>query len=253
MRLLITRPEEDGSRLAERIEALGHQPVMLPLLDIAFPELPHVPLGGVQALIATSRNALRALRRNGAFVEARGLPIYCVGEATADFAGQLGFADIRAGAGTAKDLAPLIARTAKPGDGALLYLTGEQIAFDLAGVLAALRFEVIRVIVYAAQEHDGAAAQLAAHLHAGVEGAVLMSPRTAQIFAALIEAAPAADIRGLTCYCYSQAVAKPLEHIQGLRLSIAARPAEADLLMLIGNARPAIAAPHLSDELLGKS
>ena len=253
MRLLITRPEEDSGHLAERIGTLGHEPVVLPLLDIVFPELPPLKLDDVQGLIATSRNALRGLRRNGAFCAARALPVYCVGTATADYAAQLGFVDIRTGAGTARDLVPLIARTARPGAGALLYLTGELIAFDLATALGSLDFGVTRVIIYAAEGCTGAGPALAAQLDAGLDGVLLMSPRTSQIFAALVERAPAAEIRGLTCYCYSQAVAKPLEHIDGLRLSVATRPTEADLLALIGRGAAKMATSRPSDELLGKS
>ena len=253
MRLLITRPEEDGGRLAERIGALGHEPVLLPLLDISFRGLAPLPLEGVQALIATSRNALRGLRRNASFMEARALLVYCVGGATADYAEQLGFSAIQTGAGTAKDLVPLIIRDARPEAGALLYLTGEQIAFDLAAALSPMQFDVVRVIVYSAEGNAAAAPLLADHLGVGLDGVLLMSARTSEVFASLIQTMPVTDIRGLTCYCYSQAVAKPLEHIKGLHLAIAVRPTEADLLGLIRNGTAKAATRHRSDELLGKS
>jgi uroporphyrinogen-III synthase len=253
MRLLITRPQEDGGRLAEQLCDLGHEPVVLPLIEIAYAELPELPLDGVQALIATSRNALRGLRRNAAFVAAKDLPVYAVGDATAAFATDLGFTDVRTGAGTAKDLAPLIARTAKPGGGTLLYLTGEDIAFDLAGVLAALRFDIRRIVLYAARKNAEARQSLSANLSGGLDGVLLMSQRTSQFFAELLPTLPPGYIRGLTCYCYSQAVAKPLEHIEGLRLFVASRPRQADLLALIGPGITVSAISETSDELLGKS
>jgi uroporphyrinogen-III synthase len=237
MRLLITRPEEDGSRLAERLAKLGHEPVLLPLLTIGFPELPPLELGGVQALIATSRNALRGLARNTAFAAAKALPIYCVGEATAAMAAESGFTDIREGPGTARELAPAIAATAQADGGALLYLTGEQIAFDLAGALGEAGFDIRRVVVYKAEANREAGPAVAAQLKAGLDGALLMSPRTAQIFAALWRELPARSTRDLTCYCYSQSVADALEEADGLRVAIAARPLEADLLALIGMGR----------------
>ena len=253
MRLLITRPEEDGSRLADRLVALGHEPVMLPLLTLIFPEQPALPLAGVQALIATSRNALRGLARNAAFDAAKAVPIYCVGDATAAFAAELGFADIRIGAGSAVDLAALITATARPYAGALLYLTGEQVAFDLASELSAQDFEVRRIVLYRAEANTEAGSALAAHLRAGIDGVILMSPRTAEIFAALYSALPARDIRGLTSYCYSKSVAKPLEDRPALHLSVAARPTETDLLALIGPAPSIASVANRSDELLGKS
>jgi uroporphyrinogen-III synthase len=238
MRLLITRPEEDGSRLAERLAALGHEPVLLPLIEIVYSDVPPLPLGGVQALIATSRNALRGLARNGVFGAAKRLPVYCVGEATAALADELGFRDIRIGEGTARDLAPLIARTARPDAGALLYLTGDHIAFDLAGVLSALRFTIRRIVLYRAVENPDSAPALAAYLSNAPAGVVLMSPRTAEIFAGLLSTIDQSAIRDVTCYCYSPAVAKPLEDFKGLHLLIAARPAEADLFSLIGSGGP---------------
>jgi uroporphyrinogen-III synthase len=235
MRLLITRPEEDGSRLAERLAMLGHEPVLLPLIEIAYLDVPALALGGVQALIATSRNALRALTRNEAFGAATALPIYCVGEGTAALAGELGFSDIHTGEGFGRDLVPLIARTARPDSGTLLHITGEHIAFDLAAVLSALRFDIRRTILYRAVENSDAAPALAAYLRDRPGGVILMSPRTAEIFAGLLTTIGQAAIRDLTCYCYSHAVAKPLEDFKGLRLLVAARPAEADLLSLIGD------------------
>jgi uroporphyrinogen-III synthase len=215
--------------------------------------LPPISLDGVHALIATSRNALRGLRRNAAFGEARRLPVYTVGQATAAYAADLGFFDIRLGAGTGRDLAALIARTARPGAGTMLYLTGEHIAFDLAGALAPEGYDISRSVVYAALENPAAGADFARHLQAGIDGAILMSPRAAQIFATLLAGAPAGDIRGMTCYCYSQGVVKPLAHIEGLRLSVAARPTEADLLALIGTVALPGSVSRPSDELLGKS
>jgi uroporphyrinogen-III synthase len=235
MRLLITRPEEDGERLAQALRARGHEPVMLPLMDIVPRPLGPLPLAGVQALIATSRNALRALADNAAFAAAKRLPVYCVGEASAALAEKLGFKDVRTGSGTAKDLVPLIARTAKLQGGTLLYLTGEQIAFDLLPVLSALRFDVRRIVIYASEENSHDPDALGDILRAGLDGVVLMSPRTAQIFARLFQSAGGADIRDLTCYCYSQAVARPLEHIDRLRIYVARQPQEGDLLALIGD------------------
>jgi uroporphyrinogen-III synthase len=252
MRLLITRPEEDGSRFAERLTALGHEPVLLPLISIVYSDAQLPPLGGVQALIATSRNALRGLAGTAAFGRAKHLPVYCVGEATASLAGDLGFRDIRPGEGTAKDLVPLIARTCRPDAGALFYLTGEHIAFDLSAVLVALRFTVRRAILYHAVENPDAAAALAAYLRHGPSGVILMSPRTAEIFAGHLKTIGQSAIRDMTCYCYSQAVAKPLEGFEGLRLLIAARPVEADLLDLLGDGAMVQARNAVTDEALGK-
>jgi len=238
MRLVVTRPLDDAKRQAAKLTALGHEPVIHPLLEIVYPPLTPLALGGVQALIATSRNALRGLSRNGSFDASKRLPIYCVGEHTADFARRLGFSQIVSGKGTAMDLAPLIIRAVKPASGALLYLTGETLAFDLETPLIAAGFAVPRLIVYEAREIGRVgAAQLAERLGGGVDGVILMSPRTASIFADLIKSFKLErEARAITCYCYSNAIAKPLREIEGLTTAISSHPTEKHMLALIGPA-----------------
>ena len=116
MRVLITRPEPDAAYEAELIAARGHQPVLAPLLEIEFCKAA-LPLAGAYGLIVTSRNALRALAAHPDRVAASRLPLYAVGEATAEAAWELGFAEVTAGPGTAEGLAALIARDVAPGAG----------------------------------------------------------------------------------------------------------------------------------------
>ena len=254
MKLLITRPAEDAKRQAVPFEALGHEVVIRPLMEVVFPRLTPLRLQGVQGLIATSRNALRGLARNGTFEAAKCLPTFCVGEATASFARELGFTHVVAGKGAAKDLIPLITYSTVPEAGALLYITGQHLAFDLEKPLKTKGYAVPRVIVYEAREADkNTMTAFADSLRQGTEGIVLMSPRTSEICVKAIkqfklerEAATA------TCYCYSGAVARPMREIDGMSIAIACSPTEADLLELIGPA--AFQGKALADlkEALGK-
>jgi uroporphyrinogen-III synthase len=61
MRLLVTRPEPDALKLGAVLEEMGHEATVEPLLSVSFDDAEPVDLDGAQALIATSRNALRAL------------------------------------------------------------------------------------------------------------------------------------------------------------------------------------------------
>lgn len=231
MRIIITRPVEDAESLAAGLRAQGHEPLIHPLLEIAFPTLAPIPLDGVAALIATSRNALKGLAANAAFDAARALPVYCVGEATAAFARQLGFSQIRVGAGTAKELLSVIAAATDPGSGALLYLTGEQLAFDLQAALTTQGYAVRRVTVYEAREASPASARaLAAKLTQGqADAVILMSPRTASIFARALALIAAPSV---ACFCLSEAVAARLGGFPDLTIRVAKRPTEPDLLQL---------------------
>jgi len=100
MRLLVTRPEPDASRQAEKLRELGHEPILAPLMTIETISGVPLHLDQAQALIVTSRNALRAIAARPELNEARDFPLYAVGEATAREAAELGFPTIVAGPGT---------------------------------------------------------------------------------------------------------------------------------------------------------
>ena len=65
------------------------------------------------------------------------------------------------------------------------------------------------------------------------KGVVLMSPRTAQTFAALIaKHGLVTQAKSLVCYCLSEAVAEAVAPL-GCEIRVAARPREEDILALL--------------------
>ena len=65
MRLLVTRPEEDAVAFKAHLIAQGHQVTIEPLLVINTDDADEIDLEGAQAIMATSRNGLRALAKSG--------------------------------------------------------------------------------------------------------------------------------------------------------------------------------------------
>src|SRR5262245_38257286 len=233
MRLLVTRPEPDASREAEALAARGHEAVLAPLLKIEF--APDVPLdASAQALIVTSRNALRALATRRELEDARKLPVFAVGEATARAARELGFAILVRAPGTAAGLPELIGGKLDPKRGSLLQLAGENLAFDLKTALEAKGFTLHQPVLYRAVPAEQLPARVLSLLKAGeLDGAILLSPRTARTFAALIDKRGAVtQWRRLVCYCLSQAVAEVLAPL-GFRVRVASKPREEDVLALV--------------------
>jgi len=231
MRLLVTRPEPDAGREAEALAARGHEAVLAPLLKIEFTRDVPLDFAGVQALIVTSRNALRALRE---LPDARKLPLFAVGEATARAARDIGFANVTTGPGTAEELAELIAATLEPKHGPLVHLAGETLAFDLKSRLEAKGFTLRQPVLYRARPAEQLPAQALSLLKSGkVDGAILLSPLTARTFALLIEKhGVVTQGRRLVCYCLSQAVAEVLS-LLGFEVRVAARPREEEVLALV--------------------
>ena len=146
MRVLITRAS--GERLARRLRRLGHEPVLAPLLEIAYhPTCPPLP-AGTAALLVTSAHGI------GAFAELsprRDLPVLAVGSATAAAARRAGFALVATAGGDAASLAALVRRRLDPGAGPLVHLRGEATAVDLAATLADSGYRACERILYAAR------------------------------------------------------------------------------------------------------
>jgi uroporphyrinogen-III synthase len=234
MRLLVTRPEPDATREAEALERRGHEAVLAPLLAIEFTGAVPLQLEGAQALLATSRSALRALAAHPERDAALALPLLAVGEGTARQAQELGFADVTIGPGTGAELAALIALELSPEHGPLVHLSGETLAFDLTPALESEGFAVRRVVLYRALPAREIPARALSLLRDGeLDGVILMSPRTARTFAALLdEAGAVTQGSGLICYCLSQAVAEAVATL-GLDTRVAAEPREEDVLALL--------------------
>ncbi|MFI4949145.1 MAG: uroporphyrinogen-III synthase [Alphaproteobacteria bacterium] len=187
MRALITRPRAEAEVLAALLGERGIEAVIEPLIEIAHGTMALPELAGVQAILCTSANGVRALARTSA---ERGLPLFAVGDATAARARAEGFRHVESAGGDIEDLAYLVGRRLKPESGRLLHIAGSAVAGDLAAVLGAEGFTVERVVLYDA--HPAAAltpATARAIADGAIDFALFFSPRTAAIFARLTEEA----------------------------------------------------------------
>lgn len=226
MRILLTRPQPDASELKGRLEALGHVVDLEPLLRIEPLPVAAADLDGAQAILLTSRNAVRALLASEAGAAALALPVFAVGPGTEQMAREAGFANIRVGAGGARELMATVEAHAEATKGPLVHIAGEELAFDLAGALMERGYEVRRVTAYRAKAARALSQATAGKITAGALDAVLlMSPRSAAIFAQLVREAglePAA--RRLALICHSPAVADALGGLAPEQRQIAAAP-----------------------------
>jgi uroporphyrinogen-III synthase len=240
MRLIVTRPEEDGRPLAERLEAMGHEVILAPLLSIrprhplAVPERPY------QAVLITSANGARAVAEAEGMARLKKARAFAIGPASSMAAYDAGFLSVFEAEGDVAALARSVRELLIPEAGPLLYVSGAVTAGDLEGSLEAAGFDVDRVIAYDAMPagtlpHDSSAALREAR----ADGVLLFSPRTAAIWAELVSAAGLEQAaHRLVHYCLSRNVAKTLVQSWGrkLDLRVASWPEEDALLDLIGAA-----------------
>lgn len=235
MNILVTRPEPDALTLKGLIEARGHPVLVEPLMRVALEPDAIEDLDGVAALIATSRNALKALRASSVLEQALELPLFAVGRATADEARRIGFHRVITGPGTAAGLAAAIGSVLDPADGLIVHLSGDTLAGDVIGDLDLLGFRAMRTIVYRMVAATSLrASTITAIAEGDVEGVVLMSPRTSQIWAGLLRKHELVrSARAIAHLCLSRAVAAPLASLGSIPIDVADAPTTADVLALI--------------------
>ena len=228
----MTRPAEDAAASAAAVRALGHQVVVEPLLTIERLEGPPVDLAGVQALLATSANGVRAF---AARHPERTLPLLAVGDATARAARDAGFEQVESAAGDVLALAELVRLRLDPAAGALLHIAASKRAGDLAGALNAAGFAYRRAVLYRARAAETLSEGLAAMVREGrLDGVLVFSPRTATMLVRLLRQAGLADAAAaLDLFCLSEAVADAAAALPWRRVIVAACPTQASLLEAI--------------------
>ena len=231
MRLLVTRPEPDAGALAALLERQGHFAVIAPLLSIENIPGSVPPLDEIAALVFTSANGVRA------FLAAdphRDLPCYAVGDRTAATLREGGFERVESAAGDVESLIKLITAERQPGDGALLHIAGSEVAGDLAGDLERAGFTVTRAVLYRTAPCTLTEESIIAIRNGGIDGVLLFSPRTAAAFAESIRSAGLAEnLRNVTAWCLSEAVATALGDLRFARIEHPPVPTQEALLALL--------------------
>lgn len=235
MHLLITRPEPEADAWKAHLSALGITVTVDPLLVIEQLPVPVLDLSGVQALVVTSRNALRALTASAALEAAVKLPLFAVGPGTAALATGAGFCHVIQGSGSARDLVPLIVGQATPGGGILLQLSGDKIAFDLETVLRPAGFRFARQVVYRSRPATRLASSTVAALDSGaIDSVMLTSPLAARTFLALaIKHGISECCQRLVYICLSQTIAETVAPLNPQVVHVAAAPNSDSTLALI--------------------
>lgn len=232
MRLLVTRPREDSGELADALAGIGVTALMEPLLHIEFIDAPPPDLSGVQALLVTSANGVRAFVR---LSPERDIPVYAVGDTSARAAGTAGFTHVASAAGDVEALAALVSERLKPADGELLHVAGSRLAGDLAASLEAAGFAYRRAVMYTAEKATRLSGEAQTAIEtAGLDGVVLYSPRTADGLVGLLRAAGLADkCKYMTAFCLSQAVADKAGALHWRDMIVADSPDQAALIETI--------------------
>jgi uroporphyrinogen-III synthase len=238
MRLLATRPIEDSERLAAKLRALGHEPIVAPIMEVQMLDGDPLALDGVQAILATSANGVRALSRR---TPRRDTALFAVGPQTAETARAASFSNVVSADGDAAALAETVAAQLDPARGDLFHAAGAETAGRLRQRLEASGFTVVSEILYEARPVERLPPAAADALASGtLDGVLVFSPRSGKTFASLVSAAGLSQhCARLDAYCISAAAAEGLAPLAFARVAVAAQPNEAAILALLPGNRVA--------------
>ena len=145
MRVLVLRAVDDARRTARRLAAAGHEAILSPVLEIRMlpNEIPHVKC---DALVATSAHAFGA----DAPPELQDVPLFVVGERTAQAARRAGYRALATVRPDAAALVPAL-QAAFRAQACVLYLAGRDRKSGLEQSLAP-RYDLRVIETYAADE-----------------------------------------------------------------------------------------------------
>lgn len=231
MHALITRPLEDAKPLADLLQARGVDCVVEPLLEIVPKPDAEIALDGVQALLFTSANGVRAF---AAHSTRRDIKVLTVGEGSAEAARGAGFIDVTSAGGDVDGLAALATSRLKPEDGALFHGAASVLAGDLQGKLEAAGFTLRRTVLYEAKTATAFSPETRMNLAlGGIDMVLLFSPRTARTFAELWRGANRPSLHKTTALCLSAAVGREIAELDWHRVETAARPDQDSMLALV--------------------
>ncbi len=216
--LLITRPTAQSEEFAQSAQTRcpgKFQPVISPLLEIR-PEPASVDISGAQALLFSSRNAVREFATRSSD---RSLPALCVGNATATEASSFGFSALSAN-GDASALATLAVQSYLPDFGFMLHFRGAESTGDLVGSLMAEGVPAEERIIYDQFPLYLTAEAKSQAVKPGAV-AVVFSPRSSNLLA---DELSGLNTDQLTVVAISEAAARPFANKKVAGLFVAELP-----------------------------
>lgn len=239
MAILVTRPAPDNEKTAKALRTRGHDVLLSPMLrfePIAFMDDGEIAF---DAVILSSANAVRAIENHAVRPRLMLLPVFAVGDHTAQVARDAGFTNITIAEGDAVSLRECIVASAGGGKlkkkATLCYLAGADLTRDLAGELGARGFTVVTRTAYRMIPVAGFSDAVSGAFRSGaIEAVMHFSRRSARAY---VEAARADGVEisalALPQCCISEAVAGVLREAGAMQVAAARTPDEKALLDVV--------------------
>lgn len=244
MTILVTRPAPANAVTAEALRLRGYDTLLAPVLRYETVAFADDAGAGAEGVILTSANAVRAIAEHPIIRALAALPVYAVGEQTAETARGAGFADVTAAEGDAVSLRELILGLVRKNrlkaDARLVYLSGVDQASDLASELGPHGLRVETVNVYRMIKLPAFPAAVRDALAAGEVQAVMHYSRRSAV--AFVEAARVEGVEisalSLPQCCISENVAMVVRDAGAHRVAVARTPDEEAMILALERVLP---------------
>lgn len=184
MTVLLTRPYWQAQQTSEKLQAVGIQSHIDPLLVITALPMTLDLHKSYQAILMTSRNALPGLAQINSDI-----PVFTVGDSTAQ-AVKSTYPErkVVSAGGNGQELAQLVEAQLSAKKGPLLYLSADEVHYDIAQHLRERGFSTDRKICYSSQQAVSFLPETLKLLtHQQIHYILFYSRRTAQTFATIIK------------------------------------------------------------------
>jgi uroporphyrinogen-III synthase len=227
MKILLTRPLGEARRSAVRLQRLGYQPILAPVLSIEAVPF-EWPSQHPDALLVTSARALPFLEKAG-----RDLPVFTLGEASATALREAGFRSVTVFVGDGAQMAAALV-THFPERQHFLHIAGEDHKAEPAEILRRNGHQVSSLIVYRARAQETLPDE-AIHFLEEPGGIVLhYSRRSAEILLLLARRARCeAGLVAKSHFVFSSDVAEPLRQAGATSVAQAKAPDEEALMEIL--------------------
>jgi uroporphyrinogen-III synthase len=242
MAILVTRPHPDAETTAADLRARGFEVLLAPMLRFEAAGFHDDADAHYGAVIVTSANALRGIESQLKASPLLKLPLFAVGEHTAEAARHIGFEQVIPAKGDAASLRDLVAASVKAKAlkkaSPLLYLAGADLARDLAGELGERGFTVVTQTTYRMIPLSSLPRETCDAFAANqIEAVLHYSRRSARAFLESVRAA-GVEISALSVpqCCISAGVASVVRDAGATRVMAAAAPDENALFAALDRA-----------------
>lgn len=223
--LWVTRSAPHNRRTERRLRAIGHNVIRVPVLEIE-PVAQPAPAARPDAILFTSAHGVS---HHPFQEEWAPIPVFTVGDRTAETALKAGYRDVRSARGDVTDLQKLVV-TSVPRPALIVHFSAEQPAGDLCAYLEMSGYEAVRHVVYRSRAVSDADLGRAIGALPSLDGILVQSPKGARRVAELV-----AEHRWSgRIFCISQGCAAELHHLPHVQIAVAVRPNEDSLMQLVG-------------------